>query len=57
MANAYKQKQEHAKREKLIAECKAMIAQGAIGRRRAVDAYSKATGASTAQAEAVLGLR
>lgn len=57
MANEFKQKQDTAKREKLLAECKAQIAQGAIGRRRAVEAYAKEAGVSTAQAEAVLGLR
>lgn len=57
MANEFKQKQDTAKREKLMAECKAQIAQGAVARRRAVEAYAKAASVSTAQAEAVLGLR
>jgi hypothetical protein len=57
MANEFKQKQDAAKREKLMAQCKAQIAQGAVGRRRAVEAYAKAASVSTAQAEAVLGLR
>lgn len=57
MANDFKQRQDAAKREKLLAECKAQIAQGVVGRRRAVEAYAKAAAVSTAQAEAVLGLR
>ena len=57
MANDFKLKQDAAKREKLLAECKAQIAQGAVGRRRAVETYAKAAAVSTAQAEAVLGLR
>ncbi|MES2740768.1 MAG: hypothetical protein V4754_07425 [Pseudomonadota bacterium] len=57
MANDFKQKQENAKHEKLLAECKAQIAQGAVGRCRAVVAFAKAAAVSTAQAEAVLGLR
>jgi|GEM_PF-5584633 len=57
MANDFKQKQDTAKREKLLAECKAQIAQGAVGRHRAVQAYAKAAAVSTAQAEAILGLR
>ncbi len=57
MANDFKQKQDAAKRENLLAECKAQIAQGAVGRRRAVETYAKASAVSTAQAEAVLGLR
>ncbi|MBW3512176.1 hypothetical protein [Janthinobacterium sp. NKUCC06_STL] len=57
MANDFKQKQDAARREKLLAECKAQIALGAVGRRRAVEAYAKAAAVSTAQAEAVLGLR
>ena len=57
MANEFKQKQDAAKREKLMAQCKAQNAQGAVGRRRAVEAYEKAASVSTVQAEAVLGLR
>lgn len=57
MTNEFKRKQDAAKREKLLAQCKAQIAQGAVGRRRAIGAYAKAASVSTAQAEAVLGLR
>lgn len=57
MANECKQKQDAAMREKLLAQCKAQIAKGAVGRRRAVEAYAEAASFSTAEAKAVLGLR
>lgn len=57
MANAFKQKQDAKKQADLIAQCKALIAQGPVGKHRAISTYSKSAGVTTAQAEAVLGLR
>jgi hypothetical protein len=45
MGNAFKQKQDQAKREKLLAGCRAQIALGPVGQRRAVQAYAKGAGA------------
>lgn len=57
MANAFKQKQEKAKRDNLQAECKALAECGAAGRRRAIETYVKQAGVSKEQAERALGLR
>ena len=58
MANAFKQKQDQAKRDKLQADCKAAIERGGVvGRHRAVETYSKQAGVTKEQAEQALGLR
>ena len=58
MANEFKRKQDEAKRDKLEADCKAMLQNGgAIGRQRAVMAYAKGAGVSKERAEQALGLR
>lgn len=54
MANAFKQKQDQAKREKLLADCSALFATGAVGRMRAVEAYAKGADVSKQVAERVL---
>jgi hypothetical protein len=58
MPNAFKQKQYQAKRDKLLADCKATIARGgAVSRHRAVEAYAKQAGVTKEQAARALGLR
>ncbi|MYM92626.1 hypothetical protein [Duganella vulcania] len=57
MANAFKQAQDEQKRATLLAQCKALIAQGKVGKQRAITTYAKSAGVSQAQAEAALGLR
>lgn len=58
MANAFKQKQDQTKRDKLMADCKASIERGgAVGRHRAIEAYAKQAGVTKEQAERALGLR
>ena len=58
MANTFKQKQDQAKRDKLLADCKAAIERGgAVSRHRAAEAYAKQAGVSKEQAERALGLR
>lgn len=54
MANAFKQKQEEAKLNKLRSDCAKMADGGAIGRLCAVDAYAKGAGVSKEVAERVL---
>ncbi len=57
MANTFKQAQDAKKRADLLAECKAMLGRGPVGRFRAITTYAKSAGVTSAQAEAALGLR
>jgi hypothetical protein len=57
MPNAFKQKQDKAKLDRLVDECKQMIKSGAAGRHRAIAAYAKQRECSKEQAEHALGLR
>lgn len=58
MANAFKQKQDQAKRDKLLADSKAAMSRGGVvNRHRAIDAYAKQARVTKEQAERALGLR
>lgn len=57
MANAFKQKQEQAKLDKLLADCSKMVESGASGRRRAVEAYAQGAGVTKQVAERILADR
>lgn len=57
MANAFKQKQDQAKREKLLTDCVTMANGRAGGRMRAIDTYAKGAGVSKEVAERVLADR
>lgn len=57
MANAFKQKQEQAKLDRLLADCARMVESGASGRLLAVEAYAKGAGVTNQVAERILADR